>query len=108
MNPLSESVVELGTQTHPYKDIESVFVEILNFHSHTQRTIKVFVMEGSTIFINSPTYFVNITHVRIESYTEKSAVVGMARLVGIRTEDKNIPPSMPSKFNILSNILLFH
>jgi len=108
VNPLSESVVELGTEDHPYKDIESVFVEILNFHSHTQRSIKVFVMEGSTIFVNSPTYFVNITHVQIESYTEKSAVVGMARLVGIRTEDKIILPSMPSKFNILSNIFLFH
>ena len=88
MNPLSESVVELGTQTHPYKDIKSAFVEILNFHSHTERTIKVYVMEGSTIYVNSPTYFVNITHVLIESYTEKSPKPGLARIVGIENNAK--------------------
>ena len=102
VNPLSESVVELGTQTHPYKDIESAIIEILNFHSHSERTIKVYVMEGSTVFINSPAYFVNITHVQIESYSNRNTVAGMARMIGIYNESKILPPSKPSKFNILS------
>ena len=101
MNPLSTSTAELGTKDYPYKEIESAFVEITNFHFHSERNISVFVMEGSTVFVKSPTYIVNITNVHIESYSEKAKVVGLVRLVGVQSESKIISKSTPTKFNIL-------
>ena len=99
---MSQSTVELGTQEHPYKELDSAFVEVINFHVHSERTINIFVMEGSTVFMNSPTYIVNTTLVHLESYSEVSNVAGMARIVGVQNNTKIIPPSTPSKFNILS------
>ena len=101
MNPLSTSTVELGTIEHPYKELDSAFVEITNFHFHSERNISVFVMEGSTVFIQSPTYIVNITNVHLEAYSETSRIVGLARLVGVQSVSKIISQSTPTKFNIL-------
>ena len=101
MNPLSTSTAELGTKSYPYKEIDSAFVEITNFHFHSERSVNVFVMEGSTVFVKSPTYIVNITNVHIESYSEKGNVKGMARLIGILNETKIIPQATPTMFHIL-------
>lgn len=101
VNANSESPVELGTQDHPYKDLDSVFVEITNFHSHNDRNISVYVMEGTTVFAKSVTYIVNITHVQIEAYSWVQANPGLARMVGLIDNLKAIPPSTPSRFNIL-------
>ena len=39
VDPLSTSMIELGTKEHPYRTIESVNLEIINFHSHTDSDI---------------------------------------------------------------------
>ena len=101
MNPNSQSLVEVGTRLHPYKDLESVFVEILNFHSDQERNLTVYVMEGTTVFGVSPIYISNVTHVQVESYTDTNLEGGIARLVGLTNSSKIISSTFPTKFNIL-------
>ncbi|CAI2364488.1 unnamed protein product [Moneuplotes crassus] len=103
VNANSKSPVELGTKEHPYKDIEAAFSEIMNFHSHNQRNMTVYVMEKSTVFVNSVTFFVNMSHVLIETYNENMLNLGLARMVGIKNGSKIIPPAMPTKFSILAH-----
>ncbi|CAI2377869.1 unnamed protein product [Moneuplotes crassus] len=102
VNINSGSPVELGTRGHPYKHIDSAFIEIMNFHSHSERNITIYVMEGTTMFINTVTYFVNITHVQIEAYNDNGNTLGIARMVGIKESSKVIGAAFPTKFNILS------
>ncbi|CAI2362327.1 unnamed protein product [Moneuplotes crassus] len=103
VNANSESPVEVGTQQHPYKDLESAFVEILNYHSHNARNITVYVMEATTVFAKSVTYVVNMTHVQVEAYNENNAELGLARMVGLDNSTKIVAPAMPTKFNILDS-----
>jgi hypothetical protein len=56
-------VTELGTEDHPYKDINSVMIELLNYHSHSDREINVYLKEGSTNFLFKETHIINITQV---------------------------------------------
>jgi hypothetical protein len=102
VNPRSTSSTELGTQAHPYKDLESVFVELMNFHSHSDRNITVYIMESSTVFASVMTHITNITQVHFESYSEVSITPSKARIVGVKHASKIVVPSMPTKFNILS------
>ena len=44
INPSSQQIIELGTKTYPYKNIGLPFVEILNYHSHSNRTITVNIL----------------------------------------------------------------
>lgn len=101
VNANSQSLVEVGTKDHPYKELDSVFVEIMNFHSHSERNIMIYVLEGTSVFANSVTYIVNMTHVQIESYSESSQEAGLARMVGINNISKAISPALPTNFNIL-------
>jgi hypothetical protein len=49
-----------------------VFVELLNFHAHSDRAINVYLKELTTNYINQKqAYIVNITTVNIESYTDE-------------------------------------
>jgi hypothetical protein len=102
VNPRSTSSTELGTQAHPYKDLESVFVELMNFHSHSDRNITVYIMEYSTVFASVMTHITNITQVHFESYSKVSITPSKARIVGVRHASKIVAPSMPTKFSILS------
>ncbi|CAI2369723.1 unnamed protein product [Moneuplotes crassus] len=108
VNANSQSPVELGTEQHPYKDIQSAFTEIMNFHSHSERNVTVYVLEETTVFASSPTYFVNMTHVQMEAYNDGSSIRRLARMVGVIEKSKIISPAMPTKFRILENHTLLH
>jgi len=81
----SDSVTELGTYDHPYKDLSSVFVELFNFHSHSDRSIIIKVHEDTTNYIMQGTYILNITNVLIESYSKTSSVPYKAKIVAVYT-----------------------
>ena len=51
VNPESTEIIELGTLEYPYKSIKYVFVEILNLHANSDRTINVILKEGTTDYI---------------------------------------------------------
>ena len=70
MNPDSDSIVELGTIEYPYKELSYAFVEILNYHSHTNRNLTVNLMESTINILGlRQGNIVNITNVNIVPYS---------------------------------------
>lgn len=101
VNPLSTSVTELGTKSHPYKELDSVFVELMNYHTHADRIITVNILEDSTVYILKPTYISNITEVIFKPYSVNTAIARKAKIVMVNSKTPIIPPAMPTKFSIL-------
>ena len=71
VDPSSTEILELGTKAFPFKNIGLPFVEILNYHSHSNSTISVFIKENTehNMLYNS-NYVINITQVTVESYSD--------------------------------------
>ena len=84
INPDSDSIIELGTIDHPYKKISYAFVEILNYHSHTDRNLTVYLMEYTRNELPIGTAnVVNITNIDIRPYTNRSVDADKATIVGV-------------------------
>lgn len=80
----SIKVLELGTKDFPYKDISHVFVEILNLHSHSERSINVHIKENTVNYISQESLFIiNMTLVNIESYSDTEEEASHASLFGV-------------------------
>ena len=102
VDPSSTSVIEFGTIDHPYKEFESVVAELMNFHTHNNRSLKVYVMENTIVYwLLSESYISNITHVTIQSYSKIHAEPNMINIVGVKSSFHRIPPGMHTKFSIL-------
>ena len=99
----SQSVLELGTKQHPFKNLQFVFVELLNFHSHSDRSISVYCMENTTNYIMlSMAYIINITSVTILPYNnDNTEVTTKPTLIGQDAEI--LVPIRGTSFNILQN-----
>jgi len=71
IDPSSTQIIELGTKAYPFKNIGLAFVEILNYHSHSENTVSVFLKEGLThnVLVSS-NYVINMTEVIVESYSD--------------------------------------
>lgn len=107
IDPTSTSVVELGTKDHPYKDFESVLVELLNFHTHNDRTINIYILEDTiTYWVLADSYFSNITLVNVQSYSRVRANSSKANIVGVTSYSNRVAPGVPSKFNILGKTVV--
>ena len=106
VNPDSESVVELGTKDYPYKDLGYVFVELLNFHSHSDRNLTIYVMEHTQNYLMvGQSAIVNITNVDILPYSsDESATPGMATIVGV--DEGSIESTKGTSLNILQDYTL--
>ena len=60
----STKIVELGTLSNPYKSLELVFVELLNYHSHSNRTVNVYIKENTVNeLLISRNFIINTTTV---------------------------------------------
>ena len=102
VNPKSEEIIELGTKDFPFKNIGLAFVEILNFHSHSDRRVTIFLKEFTTNYMSqTQNYIVNITEVIIDSYNfdpnppEKAIIFGVKDRVNLFSEN--------SLYNLLEN-----
>ena len=104
VDPSSMSTTELGTSEHPYKELNSVFVEILNFHSHSDRSITVRILEGTTAFLLKSSYIINTTEVIMEPYFRNSSIGNNPKIIGVESIDAITPPGVPTRFHILSII----
>ena len=102
VNPDSDSIVELGTIDHPYKKISYAFVEILNYHSHTDRNLTIYLMEYTRNELPVGTgNIVNITNVDIRPYTLRSDDPDKATIVGIDETEIVADPS--TSFSIIKS-----
>ena len=92
----------MGTIDYPYKKITYAFVEILNYHSHNDRNLTIYLMEytRSELPINKGN-LVNITNVDIRPYTLRSVDADKATIVGIEEIDIVADPS--TSFSIIKS-----
>ena len=103
VNPDSNSIIELGTRDHPYKQITYAFIEILNYHSHSDRNLTIYLMENTRNGLPiSKASIINITNVDIKSYTnqeytepDKATIIGM--------DDAEILASPSTSFSIMKS-----
>ena len=103
VNPDSDSIIELGTKDHPYKQIAYAFVEILNYHSHTDRNLTIYLMEYTRNELPVGTgNIINITNVEIRPYTLRASVdPDKANIVGI--DSASIVSNPATLFSILKS-----
>ena len=104
VNPESTEIIELGTKAHPFKNIALPFVEILNYFSHSDRNLTVFVKEKTNnLLMWKSNYIINITMVTVESYAESEGDIPSYANLTLKNADVT---KLTSKtvFNILKNI----
>ena len=105
VDPTSTSVIELGTLQYPFKSLGFVFVELLNFHSHSVRTINVYLKENTKNYVDlSFNYIINITTVIISSYSSTSSTPSKATLVAGEVND----PTQANITSYYSNTTIFN
>ena len=84
VDPTSTSFVELGTQANPYKKLLIAFIEILNLHSHTSRTINVFVKAGTTVYVMPDyIYLIDISNVNVFVYNDVSSTASRVNIISL-------------------------
>ena len=107
VDPTSTAIIELGTLQYPFKSLGLVFVELLNFHANTARTINVHLKENTQNYVDlNFNYIINITKVTISSYSTTSSTPSKATIVAGEINDPtqaNITAyySSTTMFNIL-------
>ena len=102
VDPSSTSVIELGTIDHPYKEFESVVAELMNFHTHNDRSINVYIMEETiNYWLQSSSYVSNITSLNLQVYSKIRASPNHANFVGVKSSSHRVAPGMYTKFSIL-------
>ena len=90
VDPSSNNVIELGTRQYPFKHLGLAFVELLNFHSNSDRTINVYLRENTESYIDlSFNYIINITTVNIRPYSLSSSTPSMANITAREENDSN-------------------
>ena len=105
MNPDSENIVELGTIDYPYKELSYAFVEILNYHSHTDRNITIYVKEGTSNTLGlKHGNIVNITNVSIHPYS--SLLIVPVKTTILVKDEVEIMKSPSTIFNIMKTFEL--
>ena len=74
VDPLSSDIIELGTIRFPYKSMRAVSSDIINNFSHKNIDITIYLKENTNIYVSDyTTYFINITSVKITSYSTTSS-----------------------------------
>ena len=100
MNPDSDSIVELGTKDYPYKQLSYVLIEILNYHSHSNRNLTVYLMEQTTNILGfKQANIVNITNVSIVPYSLTSSDPAKATI--LVKDEIDIVASPSTLFNVM-------
>ena len=108
IDPSSNELIELGTKTYPYRTLSPALAEILNYFSHTDKEVSIYLKEGTenSVYLEDATaYFLNLTTVSILSYSDSSpSSPGKAFLI---TTDNSIEKlSKKAAFHIMKSFNL--
>ena len=69
VNPESESVLELGTLLHPYKNINILFRDLFEFGSQTNLNITVHLLLSTEHYLShSDLFLYNMTNITFQPY----------------------------------------
>ena len=100
VDPESEAIVELGTKDYPYKQLSYVLIEILNYHSHTDHNLTVYLMEQTSNILGfKQGHFVNITNVSIAPYSLTSSEPEKATI--LIKDEVEVMTGPSTQFNIM-------
>jgi len=101
----STNTIELGTEEYPFKSIMLPFVEILNIHSHSSRSITINLMESTrNILHEHSAYLINATSVTIKSHAPDQPQPRPAEIYVMAGSEFEFEKS--TRFNIISNTAL--
>ena len=112
VDPTSTAVVELGTKQFPYKSLALVFVEMLNYHSNTARTINIYLKENTESYVDLGfNYIINMMTVNILPYSTTSSNPSKATIIGGEQNSPNLSNITAyfnswTSFNLLKNTQL--
>ena len=106
MDSTSTEIIELGTKAYPYKNVGLPFVEILNYHSHSDHNITVKVKEYTeNQMLFKRNYIINTTQVTVETYSESG--IGTPGYANITIKDQDVVLlTSKSVFNIMKHSTL--
>ena len=72
-------MIEFGTREYPYKSLRPVISEIVNFFSHSEAKINIYIKD---IYVEDDTaFFINMTSVSFYSHPDYIAIGKRATLV---------------------------
>ena len=70
VNPLSESVLELGTRDHPYKTFDIVFRDLFNFLSGKELNVTINLLQSTTHhFLHHDVYLYGMSNITFLPYS---------------------------------------
>ena len=106
MDSTSTEIIELGTKAYPYKNIGLPFVEILNYHAHSDHNVTVKVKEFTqNQMLYERNYIINMTQVTVETYSESGiGTPGYANITVMKKDVRLL--SQKSVFNIMKHTTL--
>ena len=100
INPESESIIELGTIEHPYKQISYAFDEILNYNAHNDRNMTIYLIEyvrHELLLVTAR--IINITYIEIKPYKLRSTDPDEASIIS--KDNCEISSTPGTCFNII-------
>ena len=102
VNPQSSALLEIGSKDFPYQSMKALMSEVLNHHSNQDKEISIYLKENTDIYLEDMTnYFINITNIKMMSYSDDSLDPQMANLIPTRIVQNN--ESKKAAFSILQN-----
>lgn len=99
VDPFSVQEIELGTLQYPYRTFRAAASEILNYYSHSEHEVSIFMKDG---YIEMDTfYFINLTSVKIAAHPDYELIGKRAQIVFTSQTQPGI--SEKAKVHLLTN-----
>ena len=103
VNPDSIQPIELGTKKYPYKNLALVTMEILNFISHSNHNVTVYIKENTVLYMtNSRNFYLDFSSLTFTTYSDSAATPARAKFEIV--DEKFVYFTQATQFNIISYI----
>ena len=95
--------IELGTQKYPFKKVGLSTMEILNYFSHTNYNITIYIKENTSVTLtNLRNFYLDIPNLEYKTYSDTGYAAKNASITIIDTSSSYFWES--TQFNIISDI----
>ena len=102
VDPSSSSIIELGTQNDPYKNLVLAFIDVLNIFAHRNISINIYIKENKILPVTiGSMYIINIPQVSITTYTDSGTNPRQSTIV--YSDSSVVILSKSTLFNIVSS-----
>ena len=103
--PIVLNRLSLEQNKYPFKNLELVSMEILNFFSHSNQNITIYIKERTIISISKfRNFYIDIPNIQLDTYSETDLTPLRARIQ--ITNEQTSYFSDSSQFNIISGVSL--